>query len=72
MGTDDWIGTPDAAARLGITVQQLYRLIDTGRLPAYRFGRIIRLRVAELEAFAETFDSGRGADPAPGAVDGTG
>lgn len=56
MANDDWIGTPDAAARLGITVQQLYRLIDTGRLPAYRFGRIIRLRMAELEEFGASLD----------------
>ena len=34
-----------------MTVQQLYRLIDEGRLPAYRFGRIIRLRVDDLEAW---------------------
>ena len=49
---DTWMGTPAAAERLGIAVQDLYRLIDEGRLPAYRFGRIIRLRVAEVEAFA--------------------
>ena len=35
----EWMGTPAAARRLGITTRTLYRLIDEGRLPAYRIGR---------------------------------
>ncbi len=71
MTTDEWIGTPDAAARLGVTVQELYRLIDTGRLPAYRFGRIIRLRVTELAAFeqAREADAMTSSRRAPGTSD---
>ncbi len=56
MKNDTWIGTPDAAERLGVTVQDLYRLIDQGKIPAYRFGRIIRLRIAELDEFGATLD----------------
>lgn len=48
---DTWIGTPAAAERLGLDVQDLYRLIDHGRIPAYRFGRIIRLRRADVDDF---------------------
>jgi len=32
----------------------LYRFIDSGDLPAYRFGRVIRLRRPEVVAFIET------------------
>ena len=40
-----------ATATLGITLRTLYRLIDTGELPAYKLGRVIRLRTADLEAY---------------------
>lgn len=50
----EWLSTQDAAARLGITPRTLYRFIDQGDLPAYRFGRVIRLRAHEVERFVES------------------
>jgi excisionase family DNA binding protein len=46
-----WMGTPEACARLGVTLRTLYRFIDEGQLPAYRMGRVIRLQEAEVEDF---------------------
>jgi len=40
-----------AMRRLGVSRHVLYRLIDAGELPAYRFGRVIRLRVDDVEAY---------------------
>ena len=56
MGTSElrWLGTAEAARRLGITPRTLYRFIDEGQLPAYRFGRVIRLKEGEVDAFVET------------------
>jgi len=34
----EWHSSKQAAARLGLTPRTLYRLIDLGHLPAYRFG----------------------------------
>ena len=48
-----WVGTTDAAAYLGITPRTINRLIDDGEIPAYRIGRVIRLRIADLDAFIE-------------------
>ena len=48
-----WLSTQDAARRLGVTPRTLYRFIDEGQLPAYRFGRVIRLQLAEVHAFIE-------------------
>lgn len=48
-----WLSTGQAAGQLGITTRTLYRLIDGGQLPAYRFGRVIRLKEQEVEAFIE-------------------
>ncbi len=47
------MGTKAAAAYLGITPRTLYRIIDGGQLPAYKFGRVIRLRQADIDAFIE-------------------
>lgn len=48
-----WLSTSQAAGQLGITTRTLYRLIDSGQLPAYRFGRVIRLKEKEVETFVE-------------------
>lgn len=46
-----WLSTGAAAKRLGVTVRTLYRLIDESELPAYKFGRVIRLQESEVDAF---------------------
>ena len=47
----DWCSSQQAADRLGLTPRTLYRLIDHGHLPAYRFGRVIRLQRREVEDY---------------------
>ena len=49
----NWLSTREAADQLGITTRTLYRLIDGGQLPAYKFGRVIRLKESEVDAFVE-------------------
>lgn len=49
-----WLSTREAARQLGITPRTLYRLIDNGKLPAYKFGRVIRLQESEVEAFIQS------------------
>ena len=53
MHTDEWLSTGDTARLLGVTERTVYRLIDSGRLPAYRVGRVIRFRRLEVDAFIE-------------------
>ena len=48
-----WLSTQDAAKRLGITPRTLYRFIDQGELPAYRLGRVIRLKQEDVDQFIE-------------------
>jgi len=47
----EWLSTAGAARRLGITPRTLYRFINEGDLPAYRFGRVIRLQSGDIEAY---------------------
>ncbi|MFZ6005445.1 MAG: helix-turn-helix domain-containing protein [Actinomycetota bacterium] len=47
----EWLSTQEAARRLGITPRTLYRFIDLGDLPAYRLGRVIRLKADDIDAF---------------------
>jgi excisionase family DNA binding protein len=49
-----WLSTLKGAQRLGITTRTLYRFLDEGLLPAYRFGRVIRLKLADVDDFIET------------------
>ncbi len=56
MSTSDitWLNTVESARRLGITPRTLYRFIDDGKIPAYRFGRVIRLKESEVADFIES------------------
>jgi excisionase family DNA binding protein len=47
-GNEEWLSTKDAAERIGVTPRTLYRFIDEGDLPAYKFGRVSRARADEL------------------------
>ena len=53
-GEISWLSTGEAASRLGITPRTLYRFIDEGQLPAYRFGRVIRLKETEVTTFIDS------------------
>lgn len=49
----DWLSTKEAARRLGLTTRTVYRLIDEGQIPAYKFGRVIRLQANEVDRFID-------------------
>ncbi|HMS89117.1 MAG: helix-turn-helix domain-containing protein [Acidimicrobiales bacterium] len=48
-----WLSTADAAKYLGITSRTLYRFIDEGLIAGYRFGRVIRLKQTDVDAFID-------------------
>ena len=48
-----WISSVRAAERLGVSIRDLYRLIDRGELPAYRIASEMRLLAHEVEDFHE-------------------
>ena len=39
-----WMSTDAVAHRLGVATKTVYRLIDGGKLRAFRIGRVIRLK----------------------------
>jgi len=49
----NWMSTKEASRYLGVNLRTLYRFIDEGELPAYKFGRVIRLKEADLVHFVE-------------------
>jgi excisionase family DNA binding protein len=49
----EWLSTKEAASRLGLTTRTVYRLIDDGQIPAYKFGRVIRLQASEVDSFID-------------------
>lgn len=48
-----WLGTTEAAERLGVVPRTLYRMIDEGAIPAYKMGRVIRLKERDLDDYLE-------------------
>lgn len=48
-----WLGTKETADRLGLTVRTVYRVVDGGELPCYRFGRVLRFKQHEVDEFIE-------------------
>jgi excisionase family DNA binding protein len=49
-----WLGTTEAAERLGVVPRTLYRMIDEGQIAAFKFGRVIRLKESDLDEFIES------------------
>ncbi len=41
----------DAARQIGVPIRKLYDLIDRSELPAYKDGRNIKLRQADVDAY---------------------
>jgi putative molybdopterin biosynthesis protein len=44
-------GWVSRARLLGVTPTTVYRLMNTGQLPGYRIGRLIRVRHVDLDAY---------------------
>lgn len=50
----EWVNTKTACSQLGVNLRTLYKFIDSGDLPAYKMGRVIRLKAEDLDAFVES------------------
>ncbi len=48
----EWITPTRAAARLGVALRDVYRLIDTGGVPGYRIDHQVRLLAHEVDEVA--------------------
>ena len=50
----EWLSTVEAARRIGnVHTRTLYEFIKSGSLPAYRFGRVIRLKASDVKDFID-------------------
>jgi len=50
----EWVTLAAGAARLSLCARTLRRAIARGELTAYRFGKAVRVRLADLDAWAES------------------
>ena len=48
------VRTSDAARQLRVSFRELYALIDAKALPAYKVGRDVKLRQADIDAYKRT------------------
>lgn len=50
---NNWMGTPEVAEYL-VSCSALHKLRDEGGTPAYKIGRVIRVRTADVDAYLES------------------
>ena len=53
MQTEDYLTTPQVAARLGVSIRRVQALIKAGRLPSRQFGRDHIINEADLALVAD-------------------
>ncbi len=47
--TEPWVSVEHAAKHLGVTKDSVYRWIETRNLPAHRIGRLLKLKLTEVD-----------------------
>ena len=50
----EWLTTREAARHLAVPFREIYRLIDDGVLPAYKFGNDIRLKTTDVRSLGKS------------------
>lgn len=48
---EEWMTSREVCDELGITLRALYELIDAEAIPAWKKGKVIRLRREDVEGF---------------------
>jgi excisionase family DNA binding protein len=56
------LSTEEASVYLGCHLRTVFRLIDEGRLKAYRLGRVLKFRQEDLDAALEPVHTGSAAE----------
>lgn len=49
--SETWLSVKEVAARWRISAMSVYRLIDSGDLKACKFGRSVRINLADVEQY---------------------
>ena len=50
----EWLTVPEVALRLRVSRMTVYRLTKLDVIPAYRVGRQLRVKAADLDAYLES------------------
>ena len=50
----EWLTVPEVALRLRVSRMTVYRLTKAEAIPAYRVGRQLRVKAADLDAYLES------------------
>jgi excisionase family DNA binding protein len=54
MAADErWVGVAQVATHRGVGTDSVYRWIETEGLPAHRVGRLLRLKLSEVDAWVK-------------------
>lgn len=48
---EKWLTPEDVAGELRVNRMTVYRMLEAGTIPAYRFGRLYRVKPEDLDAY---------------------
>lgn len=51
--SSNWLDYAGAAERLGVTPRFIKRIKERGDVPYHKFGKLVRFRVEDIDAYAE-------------------
>ena len=51
---EGWVGIADMAAHLSVAKDSIYRWVNSKDFPAHRVGRLLRLRLSEVDEWVRT------------------
>lgn len=57
--SETWLTVGEIAARLRLSKMSVHRLINSGALPARRFGRSLRVRTDEFDTYVDASKVGQ-------------
>ena len=53
MNYENYVSVDDVARLLGLNKYTVYKMANQGRLPSYKFGKVRRFKMSEVEAYVE-------------------
>ncbi|MBU4175255.1 MAG: helix-turn-helix domain-containing protein [Actinobacteria bacterium] len=66
VAEEGWVGVEEVAAHLRVSRESVYRWIEAKGLPAHRVGRLLRLRLSEVDEWVTNSGGGESNSASPG------
>lgn len=60
MATSErWLSVEEIAQHLGVSKESIYRLLERGKIPAHRVGRLWKFQISEIDSWVRNDSAGQ-------------